>query len=438
MKVKQLQEEMAALLETRRSIASQARDIMDRSADPKEGDEARHTELCDKSDRLEADITEKQNEIIAELRTLEAEKEIQIPGLGINPEDVQGDDLGGDENRAGNTKRQDRISMLDSFLRGHVSAMEIRRDEREHIKNLLHAEGGLGLRSGELLAERRASLTKGSDVVGVQPFGGLVLERQDFDGVRKAGANVITTTGGNRMTYNRYPTAAKAVIVAEGVSNTTDSTPAKTAINLDVFMYRSLWHTVTFEMLDDADYDVLGTFTDFVEESIGRGIAEHFTTGSGSGQPQGIMTGATVGVTAAAQAAITADEIEDLYRSVDPAYRIRAAWMAADGTVGAIKKLKDSQGRHLWTAAFGATPELINGHRVQVNNECAALAASAKTVAFGDFNLAYVIRDVSGMRIIRDESKEFTNEGKIGMQAFARHGGVVLNPAAVKTLQQAA
>jgi hypothetical protein len=60
-------------------------------------------------------------------------------------------------------------------------------------------------------------------------------------------------------------------------------------------------------------------------ERIGRGTNQHFTTGTGSSQPQGIVTGATTGVTAAGVAAITADELIDLVHSVDPAYRRSAA-----------------------------------------------------------------------------------------------------------------
>ena len=70
---------------------------------------------------------------------------------------------------------------------------------------------------------------------------------------------------------------------------------------------------------------------------------QHFTTGTGSAQPQGIVTGATSGVTAAGVAAITADELIDLQHSIDPAYRNeRSKFMLSDTALKGLRKLKDT------------------------------------------------------------------------------------------------
>ena len=68
-------------------------------------------------------------------------------------------------------------------------------------------------------------------------------------------------------------------------------------------------------------------------------------------EPQGVVTGSTLGKTAAGVATITADELIDLFHSIDPAYRQspRFRWMFNDATLKAIRKLKDGDGNYLWT-----------------------------------------------------------------------------------------
>ena len=76
------------------------------------------------------------------------------------------------------------------------------------------------------------------------------------------------------------------------------------------------------EFLQDVDWlDAEAFISRKFAERLGRIHNQHFTTGTGSSQPEGIVTGATSGVTAASATAFTADELIDLQHSVDPAYR---------------------------------------------------------------------------------------------------------------------
>ncbi|MBF9641246.1 phage major capsid protein, partial [Streptococcus pseudopneumoniae] len=76
---------------------------------------------------------------------------------------------------------------------------------------------------------------------------------------------------------------------------------------------------------------------DLLGERLGRIANLRLTTGSGSSAPQGVVTGSTLGVTAAAQSAIAFDETIDLVHAVDPAYRAgpKVAYMFNDGTLKA-------------------------------------------------------------------------------------------------------
>ena len=447
MKIKKLLEEHSALVAQRKAFAQEARTIHDKrdagTLTPEE--ETRWSELCDKTERLELDIAAKQKECENEARMLKAEQDAVIDVGELTAADVRDSEP---ETPDEKKNAELRYKIMEDYIRGKITMPEIRRHENPAVRSMFASDGGqtgleIGVRDmirqiAHRRREQRATLVKSTDVVGPNIFAGMIRLRQHFDGVRQAGANVITTPHGNPMTFNRYPVPTKAVIVGEGATATTNNAPSKTVITLGAFMYRSGWYTVSFEMLDDAAYDVMGMFADFAEESIGRGIAEHFTTGAGTTEPQGIMTGATVGKTAASPTVLLWGECQDLFRSVDPAYRaMGGTWMANDATFGEMKKMKDDVGRPIWTNAFGSTPELIDGYPHQINNEVATIAASAKVLAFGDYRSAYAIRDVSGMRVLRTDDK-FADDGEVGLQAYGRHDGAVINAAAVKTLQMSA
>ncbi len=82
---------------------------------------------------------------------------------------------------------------------------------------------------------------------------------------------------------------------------------------------------------------------------------EAFLTGDGSGKPTGIFNatgGGQLGVTAGSATAITADELIDLFYSLNSAYRKNAVWLLNDSTMKNIRKLKDSNGQYLWQPAL--------------------------------------------------------------------------------------
>ena len=121
---------------------------------------------------------------------------------------------------------------------------------------------------------------------------------------------------------------------------------------------------------------------------IGAKEEESFFTGDGTGKPLGILAatgGAETGITAASATAITADELIDLFYSLKAPYRRNAVWVLNDSTIKAIRKLKDNQGQYLWQPSLTAgAPDLLLGKPVRTSAYMPAIAADAKTIAFGD------------------------------------------------------
>ena len=113
-----------------------------------------------------------------------------------------------------------------------------------------------------------------------------------------------------------------------------------------------------------------------------------------TGRPTGILNatgGAQVGKTTASTTAITLDEVIDLYYSLKSPYRSKSVFITNDLTVKAIRKLKDTTGQYLWQPSIreGTTDTLL-GKPVYTSAYMPAIAASAKTIAFGDFSYYWI------------------------------------------------
>lgn len=187
------------------------------------------------------------------------------------------------------------------------------------------------------------------------------------------------------------------------------------------------------ELIADSAFDIEAFLRNSFARSIGKAEAGYLWTGTGTSQPQGIMTGAQTGVTAASASKITADEIIDLYYSVPEQYREGAAFVFNDATVKEIRKLKDGNGQYLWTPAFGAQPATILGKPVYTSEHIATIATGAKVGAFGNFRDAYWIGDRQGFTFLR-LGELYAANGQIGFRGSMRSDGRVMIANAVKTL----
>ena len=151
---------------------------------------------------------------------------------------------------------------------------------------------------------------------------------------------------------------------------------------------------ISNELLNDSAFDLEAYFRTEFARRIGNKEEEAFLTGDGSGKPTGIFNttgGGQLGVTAASATAITADELIDLFYSLNSAYRKNAVWLLNDSTMKNIRKLKDSNGQYLWQPALheGGFDTLL-GKRIYTSPYAPELAAGQKTVAFGDFNYYWI------------------------------------------------
>ena len=200
------------------------------------------------------------------------------------------------------------------------------------------------------------------------------------------------------------------------------------------------WSPISEELLNDSVFDLESYIAREFARRIGTKEEEAFFTGDGTGKPLGILAasgGAETGVTAASATAVTADELIDLFYSLKSPYRKNAVWVLNDSTIKAIRKLKDNNGQYLWQPSLVAgTPDTILGRPVKTSAYMPAIAAGAKTIAFGDFSY-YWIADRQG-RSFKRLNELYAANGQVGFLGSQRVDGKMILPEAVKVLVQKA
>lgn len=183
---------------------------------------------------------------------------------------------------------------------------------------------------------------------------------------------------------------------------------------------------VSAELLQDSAFNLASEIGGMLGNRLGRIGNRLWTVGTGAGQPEGIVPGSTVGVTAASATSITADEILELVHSVDPSYRTGAKFMMNDSTILAVRKLKDGNGLYMWQDGMQTgQPNRLLGYEVVPNTHMAAVAASAKPIVFGALN-KYKIRLAGAVRLRRlvERYAEYDQDGFV---AFLRLDGHLLD-----------
>lgn len=272
-----------------------------------------------------------------------------------------------------------------------------------------------------------------------------ILDALKAYGGMRAVAEVIRTASGEAMNFPTSDgTSEEGELVGENVS-ATDADIAFGVKSLVVHKYSSKVVTVPWELLQDSSADIEGFVRNRLQSRLGRITNKHFTVGTGIGQPNGLITAATVGKTGAVSAtpAITYEDLIDLEHSVDPAYRLNAGWMMHDDMLKLIRKVKDGDGRPIFVPGYeqgnpGGAPDRLLNRNIAVNQAMASPAAAAVSLAFGNFSY-YKIRDVMAVTLFRFTDSAYTKKGQVGFLAWMRSGGNLVDVGgAVKTFKHGA
>ncbi len=201
-------------------------------------------------------------------------------------------------------------------------------------------------------------------------------------------------------------------------------------------------------LLDDSAFDIESWLAARIADKFSRAEGTAFINGDGVDKPTGFLNYTAVAngiwswgnlgyvATGAAgdfAAVDAADSIVDLVYALGARYRANASFVMNSKTAGAVRKMKDVDGRFLWSDGLAAgEPARLMGYPVLIAEDMPDIAADALAVAFGDFNAGYTIAERPDLRILRDP---FSAKPHVLFYATKRVGGDVSDFAAIKLLK---
>ncbi len=270
------------------------------------------------------------------------------------------------------------------------------------------------------------------------------IETQKWYGPMLQEAEVIyTDSGANLQWPTNDDTANVGAILAENSQVTEQDVTFGTA-SIDSYMYTSKLVRASLQFLQDNAINADSWLAERLGVRVGRILNQHATTGTGAAQPDGLVTGATVGATSTGSFATTGgisyDSLIDLVESLDPAYGGGPGlkFMAHQTARKAIRKIKDSQGRPLWEPSLQVgQPDTLLGYGLVLNNDMPAMAQSSKSLGFGNIRQAYVIRVVKGLTVLR-LTERYADYLQVGFLGFERADGTLQDSSAFKIHQTTA
>ena len=198
-------------------------------------------------------------------------------------------------------------------------------------------------------------------------------------------------------------------------------------------------------LLDDTAFDIETWLGGKIAETFSRAEAGAFIDGDGNNKPRGILNHGAVDndvwtwgnlgyVPTGVDGSIgNGDALIELVYALGAEYRANASFVMNSKTAGALRKLKDADGRHLWSDGFTTgEPARLLGYPVLIAEDMPDIATSADAIAFGDFRAGYTIAERPDLRVLRDP---FSAKPHVLFYATKRVGGAVSDFAAIKLMK---
>ncbi len=233
----------------------------------------------------------------------------------------------------------------------------------------------------------------------------------------------------------------------EAAATTETATPTIERISIKLHELSAM-PKASQRLLDDSAFDVEGWLAGKIATRFIRAEASAFINGTGVDQPKGILLPTKVAnaswtwgnlgyipTGAAADFATTnaVDCIISLVYALGADYRANASFIMNSKTAGAVRKMKDADGRFMWSDGLAAAePARLMGYPVLICEDMPDIAANAYAIAYGDFKAAYTIAERPDLRILRDP---FSAKPNVLFYASKRVGGDVTDFAAIKLLK---
>ena len=308
------------------------------------------------------------------------------------------------------------------------------KDESDQLRSWI--TGASGSRAFEIRPDRttphglralsKLTAAAGANTVPISFYNQLVQHMIENSGLLQTNPMLLRTATGEQMQIPKTTAhSASAALVAEA-GTLPGNEPTFGQVPLDAYKYGFLLQA-SHELVNDTGVDLVGYLAAQAGRALGNGFGAHLVNGTGTNQPNGVLTAASLGVTGATTGAagiFTADELIDLTYSVIAPYRNSSScgWLMRDATVAKARKLKDTTGQYIWQPGLQAgSPDTLLGKPLATDPNMPAVALGAKAILFGDFN-TYFVRMVETLRFERSDDYAF-NTDLITYRAILRGDG---------------
>lgn len=185
---------------------------------------------------------------------------------------------------------------------------------------------------------------------------------------------------------------------------------------------------------NNGSFSVVDFVVNQMAEEIATFLEGELLKGTGSSACQGALNTTTT-LTAAAATAITVDELIDLQAKVKQVYQANACWTMNPDTLTAIRKLKVDGKYILQDDLTGEFPYRLLGKPVYISDNMPKIAASAKTVLYGDYTgLSVNFRENISIQILREK---YATQHAIGVVAWCEIDSKVTDNGKLAVLTQA-
>ncbi|WP_039019192.1 phage major capsid protein [Halocynthiibacter namhaensis] len=311
------------------------------------------------------------------------------------------------------------------------------------------------LRSGDEDAMRGLEVEGKSMTTAVAADGGYLVDPQTSDtimSVLKSSASLRSISNVVNVEATSYDVLVDHTELGAGwadeVTGTSEtSSPQFDRISIPLHELSAL-PKASQRLLDDSAFDIEGWLAGRIADKFSRAEAAAFINGDGADKPKGFLqhtiiadggwTWGNLGYVATGadgdfDGANPANSILDLVYALGAEYRANASFVMNSKTAGVVRKMKDADGRFLWTDGLTAgEPARLLGYKVLIAEDMPDIASDAHAIAFGDFGAGYTVAERPDLRVLRDP---FSAKPHVLFYATKRVGGDVSDFAAIKLLK---
>jgi len=307
------------------------------------------------------------------------------------------------------------------------------------------------LRNGDDDGLRGLELEGKSLSSAVNSEGGYLVDPQTSDRVQSvlnATASIRAIASVVTVEATSYDVLVDHTDVGAGWATETDATTETDTPQIDRITIAlnelSALPKASQRLLDDSAFDIEAWLAGRIADKFARAEAAAFINGDGTDKPKGILDHPTVdndvwawgnlGYVPSGEAGdVTGEAIIELVYALGAQYRANGTFVMNSKTAGLVRKLKDADGRFLWSDGLAAgEPAQLMGYPVLVAEDMPDAATDSLSIAFGDFHAGYTVAERPDLRILRDP---FSAKPHVLFYATKRVGGDVSDFAAIKLLK---